>query len=87
MSSRGKHGRKVLSKYKKRRCTTVNSHVNCSESNHFNTSNNVNVMGNSNLPRTNVQNDSPFCTLINLKKETDTEPIVSINYEINNKNI
>ena len=39
---------------KKRRYITVNSHFNSSETNHLNTSNSDNVIGNSNLSRINV---------------------------------
>ena len=56
--SRSKHGRKVLSKSKKRRYNIVNSHVNESESNNLNTSNNDNFIETSNLTHINVQNDS-----------------------------
>ena len=55
MPSRSKHERKVLSKYKKRRCTLVYSHVNRIKSNILNTSNSDNVIGNSNLPHINVK--------------------------------
>ena len=52
----------------------------------MNTSNIDNVKGNSNLPRINVQNESPVITLIIFQKETDTESSVSINYEIIDEN-
>ena len=55
MPSRSKHERNVLSKYKKRRCTLVYSHVNRIKSNILNTSNSDNVIGNSNLPHINVK--------------------------------
>ena len=54
MLSRQKHGEKVFPKYKKRRCTTVTSHVNSIESNDLNTYNSDNFIGKSNLPRINV---------------------------------
>ena len=43
-----------FSKSKKRRFTTVTSHVNSSESNDLNTYNSYNVIGNSNIPHINV---------------------------------
>ena len=46
MSSRRKHGRKALSKYKKNIFITVNSHINTSEPSNLNTSNINNVIGN-----------------------------------------
>ena len=72
VSSRIKQGMKVLYKSKNRRCTTVISHVNSNESNNMNTSNSDNIIGTSNLPHGNVQNDSPFNALINLEKVTDS---------------
>ena len=54
-SSRIKQERNVSYKYKKSRCITVNLQVNSSKSNNLNTSNSDNVIGNSNLPRINVQ--------------------------------
>ena len=53
-SSRRKKGRNIPYISKKRRCVTVTSHVNSSESNYPNTYNSDNVIGNSNLPRINV---------------------------------
>ena len=73
VSPRRKHGRKVLRKSKKRIVTTINSHTNSSKSNYLNISNSDNVIGTSNLPHINVQNDSPFNTLITLQKGIDTE--------------
>ena len=70
--SRSKHERKVLSKSNKRRCIIVNLHVNSRKSNNLNTSNSDNVIGTSKLTHSNVQNDSPFNTLINFQKLTDT---------------
>ena len=55
--SRRKHGQKVLYKSKKRICTTVTSHVNSSKSNDMNTYNRDNVIGNSNIPHTNVHTE------------------------------
>ena len=79
--SRSKQGSKVAYRYKKRRCTTVNSHVNSSESNNPNISKSDHVIGNSNLPRINVQTKNLFNTLITWQTETDTESIISINNE------
>ena len=70
--SRRKNGKKVSYKSKKRICTTVNSHINSSESNNPNTSDSVNIIGDSNLPHINVQTKIPFNTLITLQTETDT---------------
>ena len=80
-SSRRKQGRNLSYKSKKRICTTVNSHINRSESNNPNTSNIDNVVGNSNVPRINVQNESSINTLITLQRETGTESSISINNE------
>ena len=55
MPSRSKHERKVVSKYKKRRCTIFYSHVNRIKSNSLNISNSDNVIGASNLPHINVK--------------------------------
>ena len=86
--SRRKKGRKILYISKRMRCTTINSHVNSSESDNLNKSNRDNVIGNSNPPRINVQTESTFNTPINLKKETDTESNISVNDEmIDEKNI
>ena len=52
----------------------------------MNTSNSDNVIENSNLTHINVQNDSPFNTLITFQKLTDTESSVSINDEIMDEN-
>ena len=57
---------------KKRIFTTVNSHVNNNESNNVNTSNSDDVIGTSKFTHSNVQNDSPFNTLITFQKLTDT---------------
>ena len=82
MSSRRKHGRKVLSKYNKRRCNTDKSLINNIEQNNLNTSNSDNVIVNSNVPRKNVHTKNIFNKLIALQKQTDTESIVIINDEI-----
>ena len=71
-SSRGEHGRKVFPKSKKRRCTTVTSHVNSTESNYLNTYNRDNVIGNSNIPHINVHTECSSNELVTLQKETDT---------------
>ena len=63
------------------RCTTVNSHVNIKKWNNLNTPKSDNVIGTSNLPYSNVQNDSSFNTLVTLQKITDTVSSVSINNE------
>ena len=52
----------------------------------MNTSNNDNVILNSNLPPINVQKDSPSNTLLDLQKEKYTYYSVSINDEIINEN-
>ena len=51
----------------------------------MNTSNSDIVIGTSNLPHSNVQNNSPFNTLITLQKLTDIESSVIINDEITDK--
>ena len=61
-----------FSKSKKRRCTTVTSHVNISESNYLNTYNRDNVIGNSNIPHINVHTECSSNELVTLQKETDT---------------
>ena len=81
-SSRGEHGQKVFPKSKKRRCTTVTSHVNSSESNYLNTYNRDNVIGNSNIPCINVQTEISLNTLITFKREINTESSISINDKI-----
>ena len=48
----------------------------------MNTSNSDSFIGTLNIPCINVQPESSFNTLINLQKETHTESIISINYEI-----
>ena len=48
---------------------TVNSHVNSSESNNLNTSNNDNAKENSNLPRINNQTEGLFNTIITFKNK------------------
>ena len=83
--SRRKQVRNIYYIYNKRICTTVNSHINSNKSNNLNTPNSDNVIGNSNLPHINVQNNSPFNILITLQKEIDTESTVSINDEIMEK--
>ena len=67
-SSRRKHGRKVLSNSKKRKCTTIISHSNINKSNNLNTSNSDNVIGTTNFPNVNVQNGSSFNTIITVQK-------------------
>ena len=47
----------------------------------MNTPKSDNVIGTSNLPYSNVQNDSSFNTLVTLQKVTDTVSSVSINNE------
>ena len=74
-----KHSSLVSYKYKRRKCITVNSQVNLSESNHLNTSNHDNVIGNSNPPLINVHTEISFDKLITLQPETDTESSTSIN--------
>ena len=53
-------GRKFAYISKNRICTTVNSHINCNESNNLNTSNSYNVKGASNFPHDNVQMKFPL---------------------------
>ena len=79
MFSRREHGRKVLYKSNKRRCTTVISHVNSNKSNHLNTSNSDDVIGTSNLTQINSENGSPFNTFITLQKVMDIYSSVIIN--------
>ena len=80
--SRRRQGRKTSYISKKIRYTTIKSHANSIKSNHLNTSNNDNVIGNSNLPYINVQTKRSFHILITFQKETDTESSVSVNDEI-----
>ena len=82
MLSRREHGRKVLYKSNKRRFTTIISHVNRNKSNHLNTSNSDNVIGNSNLTQINSQNGSPFNTFFNLQKLMDIDSSGIINDEV-----
>ena len=79
--SRRKHGWKGFFKSKKRRFTTITSHVNSSESNDLNTYNRDNVRRNSNIPRINVHTECSSNELVTLQKETDTESSTSINEE------
>ena len=81
-SSIRKQGSKISYISKKSICNTFNSNVNSIESNHLNTSNSDNVIGNLNLPHINVQNYSTFNTLIIFQKETNADSIVNINDEI-----
>ena len=78
-SPRRKQGRKVSFKSNKRRCTTVNSHDNSSESSDPNTYNSDNVIGNSNLPHINVHTERSLNKLVTLQKETDTDSSTSTN--------
>ena len=78
----GKQGQKVLYYSKKRICPDVISNTNRNKSNKLNISNSENVIGTSNLPHINVQNDSPFNTLINLQKVLDIESSLNINDKI-----
>ena len=84
--SRGQYGKTFLSKYNKRRCTTVILHINRNEFNNLDTSNSNNFIGSSDLPHSNIQTDSPYNTLNNLQKLIDTESSVSINDKIMDQN-
>ena len=84
--SRGKQGRKVSYKYKKRRFTTGNSCVNGKKSNNLNTSNIDNIVGNSKFPSINVQTESSFITIINFRIGPDIETKIHINNETIDKN-
>ena len=79
--SRQKHGQKVFSKSKKRRCTTVTSHVDSRDTNDMNTYNSVNVIGKANLPCINVHTKCSSNKPVTWYKETDTESSTSINEE------
>ena len=57
------------------------SRINSNESKNWNISNSDNIIGNSNLPHSRVQNESSFNTLINLQKVTDSDSSASINDE------
>ena len=59
---------KVSYKSKKKRCVTINSHVNSGETNNSNTPNSENVIGNSNLTHINFITKIPLNKLITLKK-------------------
>ena len=85
MLSRRKHGRKVLIKPNKRKCTTVNTHVNSSELNNLNISNSDNVIGTSKISHINIQNSNSFNTCITLQKSTDKKSSDRINDEIMDK--
>ena len=76
-SSRQKHERDVYPKSKKRRFTTVTSHVNSSKSKNQNTYNSVDVIGNSNPTCINVHTKHSSNKLVTLQKETDTESSTS----------
>ena len=65
---------------------SVNSKINSSKSNHLNTSNIDNIIGNSNFPRFNIQTKSSFYKPTTFKKETDTQSSIIINYEIIDEN-
>ena len=80
-SPRRKQGRNILYIYKKKRFTTVNSHVSSRESNNPNTPNSDNIIRNSNIPHINVHTKSSFNTLINFQRETNTDSSISINDE------
>ena len=71
---------------KKRICTTVNSHTKRNISNNLNTSNSDNSIWTLNFSHSNVQNDSPFHTLITFQKVIDTDSSVSINDERTDEN-
>ena len=66
--SRSKHERKVLFKSNKRRCITVNSHLNSNETNNLNAPNSDDVVGNPIRPCINVHTKSSFNALITLQK-------------------
>ena len=68
-----------FSKSKKRRFTTVTSHVNTRKSNNMNTYNSDNVIGNSKPPQINVHTKLSSNELVTFQKETDTESRISIN--------
>ena len=80
-SSGRKYGQNIFPKSKKRRCTTVTSHVKSSKSNDMNAYNIDNVMGNSNIPRINAHNERSSNELVTFQKETDTDSSTSINEE------
>ena len=67
--SRQKQGRKVSFKSKKRRCITVNSHLNGIETHNSKTSNSDDVIGNSNPSRINVYAKNSLNKLITLQKK------------------
>ena len=70
-----------FSKSKRRRCTTVTSHVDSSESNDLNTYNSDNFIGNSNIPRINIHTKRSSNELVTLQKEINTESSTTINEE------
>ena len=84
--SRRKHGRKFLSKSKKRIFTTIISYVNINELNNFNILNSDNIIGTSKFPHGNVQNGSSFNTLVTLHKLIVAYSIVIINGERTDQN-
>ena len=61
-----------FSRFNKSRCTTVTSHVNSRKSNYLNTYNSYNVIGNSNIPRINVNTRRSSNELVTFQKENDT---------------
>ena len=81
MLPRRKQGQNILYKSKNRRFTTVISHINSNKSNKLNASNSDNSIGTSNLPHSNVQNDSLLNTLITLQKLIEIKSISSMNDE------
>ena len=78
-SSRRKRGQKVFPKSKKRRCTTITSHVNSIKTNDLNKYNRANIIVNSNIPRINVYTECSSNELVTFQKETDIESSTSIN--------
>ena len=77
--SRKKHGRKFSFKYKRRRCTDVNSHFNSNKTNNSKTSNSNDVIGNSNLPRININTKSQLTKpIISKKKLMQSQVLVSM---------
>ena len=77
--SRRTEVRKILHTSKRRKCTTVNSHINSYEYKNSNISNIDNAIGNSNITYINVPNDSTLNTLIPMQKDTNTDSSASVN--------
>ena len=74
-AAKKRHVRKGFQTYKKRRCTTIISHINNNKSNNLNTSNSDNAIVMSTFPHSNVNICSSLNIIISLQKLIDTESL------------